>query len=63
MCTCVVILTAKSTIAGFRKRGLLERGSYQKSPFLKILENSEILENPQTVENKGGSDHFLEILF
>ena len=43
-----------------RKRGLLEKGSFQKTPFsrlhfLEILENLEILvilENPQTVENK-----------
>ena len=45
---------------------LLEKGSFQKSPFsLEILENLEILEileNPQTLENKGESDHFLEIL-
>ena len=42
-------------------RGLLEKWSSQKSPFLEILqnlENLEILENPQT----GESDHFLEIL-
>ena len=48
-----------------RKRGLLERGSFQKCPFLEILENVEILEileNPQTVKNTGGADHFLEIL-
>ena len=43
----------------FGKRGLLEKGSFQKSPFLEIL---EILENPQSVENKGESDHFLEAL-
>ena len=51
---------------GFGKRGLLEKGSFQKSPnFLEILENLEILEfleNPQTVEKKGDADHFLEIL-
>ena len=49
---------------GFGKRGLLEKGSFQKSPILEILENLEILEileNPRTVENKGESDHFLEI--
>ena len=51
---------------GFGKRGLLEKGSSQKSPnFLEILENLEILEilkNPQAVENEGESDHFLETL-
>ena len=43
----------------------MEKGSFQKSPFLETLENLEILEileNPQTVENKGESGHFLEIL-
>ena len=44
----------------FGKRGLLEKGSFQKS--LAILENLEILENPQTLENRGEFDHFLEIL-
>ena len=52
----------------FGKRGLLERGlffSEKKKHLLEILENLVILttlENPQTVENKGESDHFLEIL-
>ena len=31
---------------GFGKRGLLEKGSFQKSPCLEIPENREILENP-----------------
>ena len=42
-----------------------KRGLFRKVHFLEILENSEILEileNPQTAENKGDSDHFLEIL-
>ena len=47
-----------------RKKGSF--GKAEKSKFfLEILENLgilEILENPQTVENKGESDHFLEIL-
>ena len=50
---------------GVGKRCLLEKGSFQKSPFLELLENleiPEILENPQTVENQGEADHFLEIL-
>ena len=38
------------------RRALLEEASFRKVHFL------EILENPQTVENKGESDHFLEIL-
>ena len=48
-----------------RKRGLLEKGSFQKSPFSRDsreLEILEFLENSQTVEKKGDSDHFLEIL-
>ena len=50
---------------GFGKKGLLEKGSFQKSPFSRDLENPEILEileNPQTVENLGEADHFPEIL-
>ena len=49
---------------GFGKRGLLEKGCFQKSHFLEILEKLEmleILENFQTVENKGESNYFLEI--
>ena len=55
-----------SLLFGFGKRGLLEKGSFQKSPFSRdsreFREILEILENPQTVENKGESDLFLEIL-
>ena len=50
---------------GFGKRGLLEKGSFQKVHLLEIPENLEILEileNPQTVERKGECDHVLEIL-
>ena len=50
---------------GFEKRGLLEKGSFQKSPFSRDsreFRDSRDLENPQTVENKGESDNFLEIL-
>ena len=53
------------TKLGIGKRGLLEKGSFQKSPFSRDLENLEILEileNPQNVENKGESDRFLDIL-
>ena len=50
---------------GFGKRGLLEKGSFQRSPFSR--DSSEFRESrdfrePQTLENKGESDHFLEIL-
>ena len=43
----------------------VEKVSFQKNPFLEILENLEVLEtleNPQTVENKRESDHCLEIV-
>ena len=50
-------------------KGVWERGSFQKSPvsrdsreFRDSRHLSEILENSQTLENKGESDHFLEIL-
>ena len=42
-----------------------KRGLFSKVHFLEILENFEvleILESPQTLENKGESNHFLEIL-
>ena len=50
---------------GFGKRGLLEKGSFQKSPLSRDsreFRDSRVLENPQTVEKKGDSDHFVEIL-
>ena len=45
----------------------MEKGSFLKSPFSRDsrefrLEILEFLENSQTVEKKGDSDHFLEIL-
>ena len=40
----------------------MEKGLCRKVHFLVILENLEILEDPQTLENKAESDHFLEIL-
>ena len=50
----------------FQKRGPLEKVFFsRKAPFLEILENLEILqmlESPQTAENKGKSDHFLKLL-
>ena len=42
-----------------------KRGLFRKVHFLEVLENLEILEileNCQTAENKGESDHSLEIL-
>ena len=47
---------------GFGKRGLLEKGLSQKSPFSRAFRELEILENPQPVENKEESDHCLAIL-
>ena len=51
-------------MSGLEKGGLLEKGSFQKSQFSRDSREfrSKILENPQTLENKGESDHFLEIL-
>ena len=48
----------------FRKRGLWRKGLFRKIHFLDIPEISELLEilENQTVENKGVSDHVLEIL-
>ena len=51
--------------SGSETKGFLEKGSFRKVHFLDDLEDSEIVaipENPQTVENKGESDHFLEIM-
>ena len=46
---------------GFGKRGLLEKGSFQKSPFSRdSRECRASCREPQTVENKGESD--IEIL-
>ena len=50
---------------GFGKRVFWKRGLFRKVHLLEIpdtLEVLEILDNPQTVGNKGESDHFLEIL-
>ena len=38
----------------------MEKGSFKKSPSSRAYR--EFIEKPQTVENKGESDHFLEIL-
>ena len=48
--------------SGPKKGVFWKRGLFRKVHFLEIQENVEILENPQTVENKGESNHFLEIL-
>ena len=52
-------------ILGSEKGVFWKRSLFRKVHFLEILENLEILEilgNPQTGENRGESDHFLEIL-
>ena len=57
-------MCAIPTYLGFGK-SLLERGLLRKIHFLEILEDVEILEileNPQTLGNKGEPHHFLEIL-
>ena len=38
----------------------MEKGSFLH--FLEIPWNLEIVDNPEIVENRGASDHFLEIL-
>ena len=43
-------------------RLILERGLSRKVHVLEILVILETPENPQTVEDKGETDHFLEIL-
>ena len=51
--------------SGSEKGVFWKRGLFRKIHFLEILENLEILEileNRHTVENKGESHHFLEIL-
>ena len=53
-------------MSGSEKKGSFGKEVFsEKSVFLEILENLailEILENPQSVEHKGDSDHFLETL-
>ena len=56
------VFDASSTETRVRKKGVLEKGSFQKSRVLEILENLEILEILEIVESEGESDHFLEIL-
>ena len=47
---------------GFSKRGLLETGSSQKSPFSKDSREFRDSREPPDRGNKEESDHFLEIL-
>ena len=52
-------------LSGSEKGVFWKRGLFRNVHFLEILENLEILEfreNPQTLENKVESDHFLENL-
>ena len=52
-------------ILGSEQGVFWRRGLFRKVRFLEILGNleiPEILENPRTVENRGESDHVLEIL-
>ena len=56
---------AKSLL-GFEKRGLLEKGSFHKSPFSRdsreFRDSRDFREPPDSGKNKGESDHFVEIL-
>ena len=50
---------------GFRKTGLLEKGSFQKSPFsrdFREVRDSRDFREPPDCGKKGEADHFLEIL-
>ena len=61
---CVLLYSVLAT-SGSEKGVFWKRGLVIKVHFLDILENLEILEileSPQTVENKGDSVHFLESL-
>ena len=53
---------SKSFLVNFGKSGFLEKGSFQKSPFSRDSRDFRESREPQTVENKGESDHFLEVL-
>ena len=48
-------------VSGSEKGVFWKRGLFRNDHFLEILESHEIPQNPQTVENKGESDQFLEI--
>ena len=48
----------RKSASGFGQKGSFGKGCFQKSHFLEILENLEILERPQTVKNKGQSQSF-----
>ena len=58
---CTILLPLQSLLRS-GKGFFWQRGLFRKILFLKILEKLEILEKPQTLENKGESDHFLETL-
>ena len=54
-----------SGMSGSEQGVFWKRGLFRKVHFLEVLENLEILEfleNPQTVEKKGDSDHLPESL-
>ena len=59
-------LAAHENIIGFGKRGLLEKGSFQKSPFSRdsreFRDSRDSREPPDCGKYKGESDHFLELL-
>ena len=63
---CIVEVKDSRACIGIGKGGLLRKGSLQKSPLSRDFKDFrerrvEILEIPQTVENKWESDHILEI--
>ena len=58
---CVAAGTISEAMVRLRKRGLLEKGSFQKSPFSRDSRDRRDSREPPDCGNKGESDHFLEI--
>ena len=59
-----LVSNSQDALHWVRKKGSSgkQKGSFQKGPFSRVfLENLEILENPQRAENKGQTEHLLEI--
>ena len=56
-----IALVCWMAFVGFGKRGVLEKGSFQKSPFSRDsreFRDSRVLENRQTLENQGAPSIF-----
>ena len=58
-------ISCEAPYIGFRKRGLLEKGSFQKSPFsrdFREFRDSRVFREPPDCGKQGDSDRFLEIV-